>query len=125
MAVGAEHHVAGLYHSGLEHDVLPDAMIYVEEARDALAFAEFTDYLLIGRNLLGVRRSLEVEGKGELVGVPDLRFLAHLLLELEHDVRAAEVAAGRPVDSAPDAVAYLHGMARGALHDFHDRCLAH
>ena len=125
MAVGAEHDVAGLYHSGLEHDVLPDAVIYVEEARDALTLAELADYLLIRRDLLGVRRSLEVEGEGELVGVPDLRILAHLLLELEHDVRAAEVAAGRPVDFAPDAVAYLHGMARGALHDFHDRCLAH
>ena len=52
VAVGAEHDVAGLYHSGLEHDVLPDAVIYVEEARYALTLTELADYLLIGRDLL-------------------------------------------------------------------------
>ena len=125
VAVRAEHDVAWLYHSGFEHDVLPDAVVYVEEARYALPFAELADDLLVGRDLLGMRGGLEVEGESELVGVPDLRILAHLFLKLEHDVRAAEVTACRPVYPAPYAVPDLHGMARGALHNLHYRRLAH
>ncbi|MPN20577.1 hypothetical protein SDC9_167956 [bioreactor metagenome] len=105
--------------------MLADAVVDIEEAGDALLLAELADYLLVRGDLFRVRGSLKVKGEGELVGVPYLRVLAHLLLKLENDVRAAEVAAGRPVDVAPDAVSDLYRMAGCPFHDLDDRCLAH
>ena len=125
VAVGAEHHVARFDHAGFEHHVLTDAVVDVEHSLDALAFAEFADDLLIRGHLLGVRGGLQVERESDLVRIPDLSLFAHLLLELQHAVGAAKVAAGRPVDVAPDAVPHFDRMAGRVFHDLDYRCLAH
>ena len=125
VAVGAEHHVAGLDEARLEQDVLADAVVDVKEVPDPLTLSELADDLLVVRDLLGVRRRLQVEGIGDLIRIPDLRSPAHLLFKLQHAVGAAEIARGRKIDMAPDAVADLDFMAAGAFHDLHDCCFSH
>ena len=125
MAVRAEHNVAGLDESRLQHDVLADAMVDVKELFNALTHCTLADDFLVVRDLFRVRRCLQVKGIGDLIRVPDLRILPHLLFKLQHAVSAAEIACGREVNMAPYAVADIHLMAAGALHDFHDCCFSH
>ena len=125
MAVRAEHDVARLDEAGLQHNVLADTVIDVKDVLDALTLGKLTNNLLVVRNLLRMGRRLEVEGVGNLARIPNLCVPAHLLFKLKHAVCAAKVPRGREIDVAPYAVADADFVAAGALHDLHDRCLAH
>jgi len=124
VAVGPEDDVTRLHETVLEQDVLADAPVDVENLADALALGEVADDLLVVGHLLGVGRGLEVEGEGDLVGIPDLRLVRHLV-ELQDAVRAAEIAGRGKVDVAPDPVPYLDFLAGSPLDDLLDHRLAH
>ena len=58
MAVSTQDYVAGFYQTGFQHDMLSDAVIYIEDVSDTLAFRKLPDDLLIIGNFFGMRRRL-------------------------------------------------------------------
>ena len=124
VAVGAQYHVTRFDYAVLEHHVLTDAVIDVVYVRDALAFRELPDYLLVVRHFLRVGGRLKVEGERDFVRIPDVPLIGYLV-ELQRAVRAAEIARGRPVYVAPDAFAHMDLLMGGPFHYLHDHRLAH